>query len=312
MPTVDSRRFAPSGREWRPSGGAASPSQYGATRFRPAPRRFEIESQAPLSLSLERCEHLYRIVQEAVTNALRHAHAAHIGVRVIVTAETVQVDVEDDGVGMQGAPSSTNGFGMRSIGLRAAAVGATIAVLAKPDGGTRIHAECPQQEQVGGCQPAQLAAKRTRITSLAGHTLERNPRSAANHHRYPPTSGGAAARRRVLRGPCRHRSSRRNHRSSTRRDQLAVGSTLASGRTERGGPDSGRRPPLAGNFPGNAGGHGRIAESTVALWHLLWRGRDGGGDDHPLVVVALAIQPRLRPAGRTRCCCLVLRSSAPA
>ena len=117
----------------------------------------EIESRAPLSLSLERCEHLYRIVQEAVTNALKHAHAAHIGVRVVVTAETVQVDIEDDGVGMQEAPSSTDGFGMRSIGLRAAAVGATIAVLERADGGTRLHAECPQQERVERYQAAQLA-----------------------------------------------------------------------------------------------------------------------------------------------------------
>lgn len=138
-----------------------------------------IESQAPLCLSLERCEHLYRIVQEAVTNALRHAHAAHIGVRVIVTAETVRVDVDDDGVGMQGALSSPNGFGMRSIGLRAAAVGATIAVLANPDGGTLIHAECPQQEQVGSCQPAQLVQNETTNELRRPHTGH-NPRSAAN------------------------------------------------------------------------------------------------------------------------------------
>jgi PAS domain S-box-containing protein len=138
----------------------------------------EVESRAPLNLSLERCEHLYRIVQEAVTNALKHAHAAHIGVRVVVTAETVQVDIEDDGLGMQDAPSSTNGFGMRSIGLRAAAVGATVAVLARPDGGTRIHAECPQQEEVGSRQPAQLAEsepeKQPRMPRIEG-----NPRSAA-------------------------------------------------------------------------------------------------------------------------------------
>ncbi len=133
-----------------------------------------IESRAPLGLSLERSEHLYRIVQEAVTNALRHAHAAHIDVRVIVTAETVQVDVDDDGVGIQGA---LNGFGMQSIGLRAAAVGATIAVLAKPDGGTRIHADCPQQEQVGSCLPAQVAQSDP-ANEPGGSHAERTPRSA--------------------------------------------------------------------------------------------------------------------------------------
>jgi PAS domain S-box-containing protein len=138
----------------------------------------EIESRAPLSLSLERCEHLYRIVQEAVTNALKHARAAHIGVRVVVTAETVQVDIEDDGVGMQEAPSSTNGFGMRSIGLRAAAVGATIAVLERPDGGTRLRAECPQQERVERYQAAQLAEGEPAYEPRMPR-IERNTRSAA-------------------------------------------------------------------------------------------------------------------------------------
>ncbi len=148
----------------------------------------EIESRAPLSLSLERCEHLYRIVQEAVTNALKHAHAAHIGVRVIVTAETVQVDIEDDGVGMQDASSSTNGFGLRSIGLRAAAVGATIAVLARPGGGTRIHAECLQRERVGSSQPAQLA-KSEPATEPRMPRIEGNPRSAATAPPVPAYIG---------------------------------------------------------------------------------------------------------------------------
>ena len=114
----------------------------------------QVDSQAPLTLSLERREHLYRVVQEAVTNALKHAHASHIRVRVLVTAETIQVNVEDDGIGIgdaAGAPVS--GLGMQSMRMRAAAVGATIEAGTKPDGGTLIRCECTQQEPTESHQP---------------------------------------------------------------------------------------------------------------------------------------------------------------
>jgi PAS domain S-box-containing protein len=117
----------------------------------------EVDSLAPLRLSLERSEHLYRLVQEAVTNALKHAHAAHIRVRIAVTRETVQVSVEDDGIGIHSAARPANGIGMRSMGLRAAAVGATVEMIARPDGGTLIRCECPQQERIESHQPAESA-----------------------------------------------------------------------------------------------------------------------------------------------------------
>jgi PAS domain S-box-containing protein len=107
----------------------------------------EIKSLAPLYLSLERSEHLYRLAQEAVTNALKHAHAAHIRVRILVTAETVQVCIEDDGVGIGVVTHESSGFGLRSMRLRAAAVGATVEVLAKADGGTLVRCECLQRER---------------------------------------------------------------------------------------------------------------------------------------------------------------------
>jgi PAS domain S-box-containing protein len=113
----------------------------------------EIESQAPLNLSLERSEHLYRLAQEAVTNALKHAHAAHIRVHVQVTEETVQIGIEDDGVGIGTVTHDSSGFGLRSMRLRAAAVGATVEVVAKAGGGTLIRCECSQREPSEGARP---------------------------------------------------------------------------------------------------------------------------------------------------------------
>jgi two-component system sensor kinase FixL len=118
----------------------------------------EVEAEAPLRLSLARSEHLYRVVQEAVTNALKHARAAHIRARVAVTPELVQVSVEDDGIGIQAGAGPANGIGMRSMALRAAAVGASVEVLGRPGGGTVIRCECPQQERVPARRPVQAAA----------------------------------------------------------------------------------------------------------------------------------------------------------
>jgi PAS domain S-box-containing protein len=130
----------------------------------------EVDSRAPLRLSLERSEHLYRVVQEAVTNALKHARAALIRVRVAVTPETVQVGIEDDGVGIQDAVQPTDGIGMRSMGLRAAAVGATVEMVARPRGGTLIRCECPQQERIESPRPAKSADSEPR-TTLVGRNM---------------------------------------------------------------------------------------------------------------------------------------------
>jgi PAS domain S-box-containing protein len=140
-----------------------------------------VESQAPLTLSLERSEHLYGVVQEAVSNALKHAHATHIRVRIAVSAQNVQVDIKDDGIGIKAAARASDGLGMRSMSLRAAAVGATVEVREGPHGGTVVRCECPQQEAVpspGAVEPAEAAP-----------TLNHHAASA------PPDPAGAAARR---------------------------------------------------------------------------------------------------------------------
>src|ERR1700690_1660666 len=74
---------------------------------------FVVNSHAPLKLSLQRSEHLYRVAQEAVTNALKHAHATEIRVHVDVTPQAVQIRIEDDGVGIQEGAIPTGGIGMR-------------------------------------------------------------------------------------------------------------------------------------------------------------------------------------------------------
>jgi PAS domain S-box-containing protein len=134
----------------------------------------EIESRAPLVLSLERSEHLYRVVQEAVANAVKHARAARIRVRVVVTTETARVDVEDDGIGIGPEALRSAGLGMRSMELRARAVGAAVEVAKSPIGGTLIRCDCPQQERVES-QPQESDAREAADESDTKIVKERAP-----------------------------------------------------------------------------------------------------------------------------------------
>jgi signal transduction histidine kinase len=82
-----------------------------------------------------------RIVQEGVTNAMRHAPTATvIAVRVAYTPETVTIEIVNDGVS---GPVGSDGFGVRGLAERAAHVGGE--VRSEPEGGGRwlLRAELP-------------------------------------------------------------------------------------------------------------------------------------------------------------------------
>ena len=83
----------------------------------------------------------YRIVQEALTNASRHAHARHAAVIVELQAHGLHVLVDDNGIGPAGGYREGHGLvGMRE---RAALVGGSITVARSPSGGWRIEAQLP-------------------------------------------------------------------------------------------------------------------------------------------------------------------------
>lgn len=96
--------------------------------------------QAPLSPGLDLSA--YRIVQEALTNTLKHAGAAHAEVVVRYRPSEIELEILDDG---SGAPSSANGAGHGLIGMRerAALYGGHLDVGARPEGGYSVHATLP-------------------------------------------------------------------------------------------------------------------------------------------------------------------------
>jgi signal transduction histidine kinase len=96
----------------------------------------------PLERSID--DELFRIAQEAVTNALRHAQARLIKIRLAYTADVVILEVADDGRGFDPAvvPSSKEGhFGLTGMRERAHRIGASVHVESTVNAGTTVRIE---------------------------------------------------------------------------------------------------------------------------------------------------------------------------
>lgn len=82
----------------------------------------------------------YRIVQESLTNVVRHARASSARVQLSYGQAGLDVEVTDDGVAANG---SEPGFGLAGMRERAEAVGGTLEAGRAPGGGFRVHAHLP-------------------------------------------------------------------------------------------------------------------------------------------------------------------------
>jgi signal transduction histidine kinase len=97
---------------------------------------------------------LYRIVQEALTNTLKHAGpSATAEVELIATERDVRVQIAD--TGMRSEPVTSNGgSGLRGMRERAAVYGGIVQAGPRPAGGWRIVAQLPLPEQGDEAVPA--------------------------------------------------------------------------------------------------------------------------------------------------------------
>ena len=88
----------------------------------------------------------FRLAQEAVTNALRHArHASEVEVRVDADEEHVRITVVDDGRGSGTSMTSTPGFGLVGMAERAKLLGGTFDAGPRPGGGWAVAATLPRR-----------------------------------------------------------------------------------------------------------------------------------------------------------------------
>lgn len=87
----------------------------------------------------------YRIVQEALTNVLRHAEASTADVSVHRVDDTIVIDVVDDGTAgpSAGKPAQGSGAGIAGMHARAETLGGTVTAGPRPDGGFAVRAKLP-------------------------------------------------------------------------------------------------------------------------------------------------------------------------
>jgi signal transduction histidine kinase len=104
------------------------------------PVQLKIEGHAePLPPGVDLCA--FRIVQEALTNTLKHAGPAHAEVLVRYARDDVELEVLDDGRGANGA--SSGGHGLLGMKERALLCGGTFETGAAPGGGFAVRARLP-------------------------------------------------------------------------------------------------------------------------------------------------------------------------
>jgi two-component system CheB/CheR fusion protein len=89
--------------------------------------------------------HLFRIVQEAVSNAIKHGKAKKISIRLREQPGQLHLRVSDDGVGFPQKKSGGSGMGLRIMQARIGMVGGTLTVERNPDGGVSVVCTAPKK-----------------------------------------------------------------------------------------------------------------------------------------------------------------------
>jgi PAS domain S-box-containing protein len=95
--------------------------------------------QADLELAL------FRIAQEAVGNAIKHANATHVWIELAFEPRTVRLSVEDDGAGLAEGPGEETraGYGLVLMRERAQQIGGTFTLESRPGAGAKVAVTVP-------------------------------------------------------------------------------------------------------------------------------------------------------------------------
>ena len=106
--------------------------------------QFRVEGEAQ-SITPDLREHLLRIGREAIINAVRHAHAEEIEVRVVFKANSLQLRIADNGRGfnLDEAAELSGHFGLTTMRERAREINAKIVISSKLNRGTSIELNVP-------------------------------------------------------------------------------------------------------------------------------------------------------------------------
>jgi PAS domain S-box-containing protein len=105
--------------------------------------KFRSRHEVPPAVALKMRNHLYRIAQEAVHNALKHSGAKTIDIELWSRPGDLRLSVIDDGQGLSVEVEKGLGLGMRTMRFRASAIGGRLIITRGAKGGNSVICEVP-------------------------------------------------------------------------------------------------------------------------------------------------------------------------
>ncbi|GAB6987956.1 sensor histidine kinase [Paenibacillus pini] len=113
----------------------------------------ELQVKVPMEIAFEMDEgiqlvkgienHLFRIIQEAMSNALRHSKANKMDIRIHLRQDAVKVLLRDDGIGFEMNDKKQTSYGLSNMQERVNEIGGSIQFITAPGKGTRIEITVP-------------------------------------------------------------------------------------------------------------------------------------------------------------------------
>jgi PAS domain S-box-containing protein len=110
--------------------------------------------------------HLYRIAQEAMNNAVKHARARRLTLRLAITASELVLEISDDGRGLPRAGRKQRGIGLRVMRHRANVIGARLEIQSLPNGGVSVICRRPLTKCSHAPNPPHAAPRKARRTAF--------------------------------------------------------------------------------------------------------------------------------------------------
>jgi len=95
------------------------------------------------AISSETRHHLFLAVKEALNNVVRHSHANEVQMRAVITKESIELTLEDNGRGFGKPPDDAFADGLRNMRQRMSEIGGEFKLETSPGNGTRVILICP-------------------------------------------------------------------------------------------------------------------------------------------------------------------------
>ncbi|MDF3020320.1 MAG: hypothetical protein K0Q92_1623 [Steroidobacteraceae bacterium] len=111
---------------------------------------FNTSLQEPLTLDDGAATHLYRIAQEAFTNAIRHGRVTQVTIDLATAEGTLTLSVQDNGRGFDERNASNNGLGLKLMRYRAQMLGGDVTISNTGAGGAIVRCTCPHRAPLAG------------------------------------------------------------------------------------------------------------------------------------------------------------------